>query len=179
MLYYWTEAGLPLMLYGSREEGLLGRDLAFVHDDTLGGRVTADVLRRLGRRAWLLRHRHAGPLARDLGRLIRSSESIGIAVDGRGPYGHVGAEFARLAERCEAVSVPLGIRLTPAVRLRLAGPVQLPRAGAELTLSVGAPIDCAVDSRTLRSRLQRGLEVASSMAGTRSGVLTRAASAGA
>ncbi len=177
-LYYWTEAGLPLMLYGCREDGVLGRDLAFVHDETVGGRVTADVVRRLGRDGWPLRHRSQGELARDVAKLIGSSKSIGIAVDGRGPYGRVGPEFPRLAARCEAIAVPLGIRTMGGARLRLAGPVHVPRRGTEVALALGAPIDCAVASDDLVERLQVGLEAASSAAGGVDAV-ARAAGAGA
>lgn len=177
LLYYWTEAGLPLMLYGFRRDGLLGRDLAFVHDETLGGRVTADVLRRLGRDRLALRHRRPGTLARDVGKLARATAPIGMAVDGRGPYGHVGAPFARLARQAEVIAVPLGVRVRHASKLRLAGPVALPRRGTEITFSLGRPIDCRLAGDDLRGRLQAELDSASASESMRRGV-SRVATAG-
>lgn len=178
LLYYWTEAGLPLMLYGCRRDGLLGRDLAFVHDETLGGRITADVLRRLGQDRLPLRHRRPGTLARDVRKLARSTASLGMAVDGRGPYGEVGEPFARLVRQSAFVAVPLGVRVRNASTLRLAGPVVLPRGGTEITFALGHPVDGSLDVDDLRERLQRALESASSGGGMRLGA-TRVATAGA
>ena len=160
-LYYWTETGIPLILWGCMENLRLDRELAFVHDETLGGRVTGEVVRRLGRAGWPLRHARPGTRARDVGRLIASSTSIGMAVDGRGPYRQVGAAFARLVERAGAVAVPLAIHASRSVRLHLGGPLDLPRRGTALAVRFGSPIDCTLAHQDLRARLQSELEAAS------------------
>lgn len=158
ILYYWTEAGLPLMLYGFRNGSWLGRDLVIVHDETLGGRVTAALVRRMGRPLWRLRHRRQGEMARDLGGLIRDGRPVALAVDGRGPYGSVGPEFARFVAGCDAIAVPLGVRMESSVRLRLTGPIRLPRRGAEVELLLGEPLDSRNPSGDLRGALEEALE---------------------
>ncbi|MDG2307365.1 MAG: hypothetical protein P8R42_22490 [Candidatus Binatia bacterium] len=162
ILYYWIEGALPLMLYGCRGGGLLGRDLAFVCDETLSGGIAADVLRRLGWEHMLLRHRRPGTLARDVGKLVRATGSIGIAVDGRGPYREVGSSFARLARQSEAIAVPLGIRVRGSLSLPLPGPVAIPRKGTQVDLALGQPVDCSLEVADLLERLQSALDSASS-----------------
>lgn len=165
IVYYWTEADVPLIIYERREGGALGEDLTFVHDRTIGGRLARELLERDGRRVFELRHAHPGRLARDVGELARSSWDFGIAVDGRGPYGRVHPGVARIAAQCEAVVVPLGVAWRRSLSVRLSGPLQLPRRGAAISVMLGAPLDARTEAGLDRS-MQRNLDRACAEART-------------
>lgn len=165
IVYYWTEADVPLIVYERLEGGALGEDLTFVHDRTIGGRLARELLERDGRRVFELRHAHPGRLARDVGDLARSRWDFGIAVDGRGPYGRVHPGVARIAAQCEAVVVPLGVAWRRSVSVRLSGPLRLPRPGATISVKLGAPLDARAEGPLDRG-MQRNLDRACAEART-------------
>jgi hypothetical protein len=140
---YWIEDAFLLILADywlrTRSQERLP-EFRPVCDDTFGGSVTKFLLEALGRKATTLRRHKGAERIADLQQIIRSRASIGIAVDGHGPYGRVGASFCRFAERCSALIIPIAARarfcLTPRLRARIAVPA--PRI--PVAVAVAAPI---------------------------------------
>lgn len=163
-LYYWIEDAVPLMLYALRDDGIVDGRLRFVCDDTLGGRVVAEAVARLGHEQQPLRLTNQALRVRDVQSLILEGSAIGIAADGRGPYRFVSAEMARLVRRCEAVALPLAVQADRSFRLWARATVFLPRANARLAVAAGEPVAASPDGRDLRSRLQEGLAGAGALA---------------
>lgn len=142
--FYWIEDVLPMMVADAAVHGVFGpgiEEIRFVCDDSLGGRVAESLLARLGRRTLLLRWRHPGNRVRDLQRILRSAEPMGIAVDGHGPYGRVGEAFPRLVESAHAVAVPVAVVADRSSRVWAKAMLAVPRPGARLAIAVGEALD--------------------------------------
>jgi hypothetical protein len=137
---YWIEDALPLMLIESVRPHDLDPELAFVCDDTFGGRLTAAALAQLGRRVLPLRVSDAALRIRDVQGILRGSGSVGLAVDGRGPYGRVGRSLVSLIRNAEALAMPVAARAFPARSLRLRARLSVPRRGCRLGLVCGEPL---------------------------------------
>ena len=143
VLFYWIEDVLPMMVTDAGARGLLApgaEEFRFVCDDSFGGRVAEALLSRLGRRTLLLRRRRPGERIRDLQRILRSREPMGIAVDGHGPYGRVGDAFPRLVESADACAVPLAAVADRAARVRLRALLAVPARRSRIAVEVGAPV---------------------------------------
>lgn len=143
VLFYWIEDVLPMMVADVRVRGLLAAgtgEIRFVCDDSVGGRVAESLLSRLGRRTLLLHRRSPAERLRDLQRILRSKEPMGIAVDGHGPYGRVGDAFPRMVESARACAVPLSVVADRGARVRLRALLSVPSARARIALEVGEPI---------------------------------------
>ena len=143
VLFYWIEDVLPMMVADVHAGGLLDAgagEIRFACDDSLGGRVAESLLSRLGRRTLLLRWRRPAERIRDLQRILRSKEPMGIAVDGHGPYGRVGDAFPRMVESAGACAVPVAVVADRATRVRARALLAVPRRGARIAVAVGPPI---------------------------------------
>ncbi|MFM7142323.1 MAG: hypothetical protein ACKO2K_10480, partial [Alphaproteobacteria bacterium] len=143
VVFYWIEDVLPMMVADVRAGGLLGTGadaFRFACDDSLGGRVAESLLGRLGRRTLSLRWRSPGDRVRDLQRILRSSEPMGIAVDGHGPYGRVGDAFPRLVESARAIAVPVAAIADRSSWVWARAMLAVPRHGARLAVAVGEAV---------------------------------------
>jgi len=159
-LAYWLEDVLPLMLYGCLGDKVVEGPLRFVCDDTAGGKITAEILTRMGQSHAPLRLGNDAVRVRDVQRLIVEPSVIGIAVDGRGPYRLVGRESARLVQRCDAVVLPLAIRVDRAWTIWPRPRIRLPRPRTSLVVVAGDPVEPGRDLDALRARMQSALETA-------------------
>lgn len=180
LLFYWIEDALPLMLGARLAEDFLRSEIAFIRDETVGGRITSGMLERAGRPVRDLRTSPPAARARDVQDLIRDPGWLGIAVDGRGPYRRVGLPFARLAARRDGFAIPLAARVDRAWTVRAGAALRIPRRGTAVTVRFGEPIPCrpGADATLLQRLLQDGLDetVAAAERALRGGV-ARAASA--
>jgi hypothetical protein len=158
---YWTEDILPLLLALSTCDLRLGSkelDLEYLCDDTLGGLITAEVVRRFDRRVRILHAGHSMARVRDLQAIIRSPDSLGVAVDGTGPWGRVLPTIPRLIRECGGLAVPMaavGDFSYVRVRTRLA----VPRPRGRLACVIGEEIDLSRDTpgadRLLSAAMER------------------------
>ena len=180
LLFYWIEDALPLMLGARLAEDLLRSEIAFIRDETIGGRITSGMLERTGRPVRDLRTTPAAARTRDVQDLICDPGWLGIAVDGRGPYRRVGRPFARLAARRDGFAIPLAARVDRAWTVRAGATLRIPRRGTSVTVRFGEPILCrsGADATLLQLVLQQGLDetVAAADRALRGGV-ARAATA--
>lgn len=160
LLFYWIEDALPLMLGARLAENLLQSEIAFIRDETIGGRIAAGMLERAGRPVRGLRTSPLAARARDVQELIRDPGWLGIAVDGRGPYRRVGRPFARLAARRDGFAVPLAARVDRAWTVRAGAPLRVPRRGTAVTVRFGEAILCrpGADATLLQRLLQEALD---------------------
>ena len=168
-LYYWIGDSLPLMLYVGMA-GEVPEPIQVVCDDTIGGGVVATVLSQLGMPHAPLRLASPAARIRDMQRLMKSTTSTAIAVDGRGPYGQIGLEFARLIRQGDAIACPVAARVD---RSWLAWPrprITVPRRGARLSIVLGRPVADAPDDEGLRREMGRLLSEAGRVADERLGV---------
>ncbi len=143
ILFYWIEDVLPMMVMDIRAREVLGGEteaFRFVCDDTFGGCVAESLLSRLGRRTLLLRRQRPAERIRDLQRIMRSIEPMGIAVDGHGPYGRVGEAFPRLVESAGAVALPVSVVADRSHRIWARASLLVPGRGATLAIAVGDPL---------------------------------------
>jgi hypothetical protein len=134
-------------------------DIRVVRDDSIGGRLSAELLVRNGVTPLSLRWRSAAARAADLKEIIRVPRPIAIGVDSHGPYGQVGPAFARLVRRCDAVVIPVGIAADRTHRIRLRAPLAIPRVGARIAFAIGDPIDDPA-SGELASSIARSIHAA-------------------
>jgi lysophospholipid acyltransferase (LPLAT)-like uncharacterized protein len=133
------------------------RNLQFVVDDSIGGRLSTGLIRELGHEILWLRRSSLGQRARDVQELIRSNQPIGIAVDTRGPYGRVQPSLPRLAARCGVPLVPVVARLSRAFPIWRRPWMGVPLPGTLLSFAVGDPVR-GDDSPEGVLRLQASLE---------------------
>lgn len=155
-LYYWIGDSLPLMLYVGMA-GEVPEPIEVVCDDTLGGQVVATVLSRFGMPHAPLRLARPAARIRDMQRLMKSTTTTAIAVDGRGPYGEVGREFARLIRESGALACPVAARLD---RSWLAWPrprIAVPRRRARLSVVLGRPVAESSEDDAFREEMGRRL----------------------
>lgn len=143
LLYYWIEDVLPIILTDTRRRGESGdwaRDVRFVCDDTIGGRVAERLLAGLGRQTMRLRWKNPMERIRDLQTILRSGTPMGIAVDGHGPYGRVGEAFSRLASSSQAIAVPLAAVPARVRHVRANALLAMPRRRSPIAIALGDPI---------------------------------------
>lgn len=145
VVYYWQRDVISLFLLGTSNSrlGALLRELEYVCDDSFGGRVTAELLRRLGGRPRCVHRGWSTERLRELHRMLRSSTPIGIAIDGHGPYGVVRDEVGRLLSGARAVAVPVAVAASRSVPLHLRAVMLLPRRDARIAVTVGERVDVA------------------------------------
>lgn len=160
LFFYWQRDVLALFVLGTSDSqvGALLRRVEYLCDDTFGGRVSAAVLRRLDGRSRLLSRSSAVARARDLQGTMRAKSALGIAVDGHGPYGTVGLEFARLARGSRGAVVPVAVGSSAEVSIWLRARMLLPMPRARLTIAVGDPADRSLAPEALRASLQAALD---------------------
>ena len=160
VLVYWTEEILPLVLAAWKADVRLGPgddDIEFMCDDSLGGRITAEVLARFGRRARIIHWSQSAARVRDVQELLRTDSPLGLAVDGTGPWGRVLPSIPRLIQRCGGVAVPI-VAVGNFSFLRIRARLALPRPGGRLACAVGDPIELADDLPDAAQALAAGLD---------------------
>ena len=160
VLFYWIEDILPMMVIDRQQDARAGwsRDIEFICDDTYGGRVTECLLQSLGRRTLFLHRTKPVQRIRDLQAIVRSKAPMGITVDGGGPYGRVGAAFARLLDRTGAIAVPMSAVAARAWHVRLRAILSVPHPRTAVALTIGEPItEIGADDAGI-ARLQDALE---------------------
>lgn len=165
-LYYWIEDSLPLMLYAGRS-GKIPESLQVVCDDTLGGRVVATVLSHLGLPHAPLRLARPTRRIRDVQRLMKSTITTAIAVDGRGPYRKIGIEFPRLVRESGGLACPIAARVDRSWTAWPTPRIVVPRRGARLSIALGSPSSAATDEEELRLGMEQRLSEAVSLAESR------------
>lgn len=170
-VFYWNSDALALSVVVGRRESALqraGSSVEILCDDSLGGRVSRELLGLLGVASRGLRWANEGERAQDLRAVFRSSTSFGLAVDGHGPYHQVGAAFPRLVHRCGAVAVPLAVVAGATWRIPGRAPLVMPKSGATISVELGEPIaPSELSAAAGLARLQDGLRMARHRAGDR------------
>lgn len=156
VFYYFNAdaVGLAVALLRLRRLGeAVYQELEIVHDESFGGIVTAGLVTTFGGRTRLLRRRYSADRAVDMLGLLRSTWSLAIAVDGRGPYGIVGEPFASFVRRSGAAAIPVAASISRGWRLPVRAPIRVPSRRGAIALSIGEPIDHGASSATLAERL--------------------------
>jgi lysophospholipid acyltransferase (LPLAT)-like uncharacterized protein len=113
----------------------------FLLDETVGGRTSGNVIKRLGGR-YLLLHRspHVERL-RQLRHVIEDGDSCAFAVDGGGPYFQTNTGIIGLAASMGAAIIPIGARATPALTVPGGLQLQVPLPRCRVGVAVGTPIE--------------------------------------
>lgn len=140
LFFHWSEDEVPRLIVAQRLGAGLGKDVSYVTDDTVGGRVGARLLATLGHQTVPLRISRPAQRLRDTRRILCTKGSLSISADGRGPYGTINRGLPQLALRRDAVAVPVSVVASRALRLRRPAPVTLPLPGARLAIAIGSPI---------------------------------------
>lgn len=159
VIYYWQRDVLLLLVLGISSSQLrpLLRRVEYICDDSFGGRVTAELLRRLGGYPRLIHRAWSVDRLRDLRRMLRSRTPIGIAIDGHGPYGVVREEVGRLFSGARAVAVPIAAAATRTIPMYVRAIMLLPRRQARIAVSVGAPVDLTCTRRESSGQMELAL----------------------
>jgi len=128
-------------------------------DNTLGGRASAAYFRDLGGRYRLLALPGSRERLRQLAEVIREPVSCAFAVDGGGPYGHVGTGLVGLAVAINARILPIAVVATPAFVAAPYSRVRIPLPGSRIAGVVGDSIAVRrhVDRRHVAEEVKNSL----------------------
>jgi hypothetical protein len=140
VFFHWSEDEVPRLVASRRLGWGLGNDVAYVTDDTIGGRLGSEVLSRFGHRTVPFRASHPASRIEDARRLIRELGSLSISADARGPYRIVSRSLPQLVRSRRAIAVPVSVLSSRSIRLRRPGPIVLPLPGAQLAIALGSPV---------------------------------------
>jgi lysophospholipid acyltransferase (LPLAT)-like uncharacterized protein len=142
-LALWTTDHLNLLTLAFVRGQFAGiaRHLAFLVDDSLGGRVVAGVLQKQSLHSVFIRHADPAGRLRDLRALVELNAPLVLVVDGHGPYYQVGTGIASLAKAVRGVVWPCAARtyaplLIPNSKVR----VELPRPFSTIAVALAPPI---------------------------------------
>jgi hypothetical protein len=116
------------------------RGIRLLPDDTPGGRATAVYFQNLGGRVYLLDLPGTDARLRQLTRVLRERTSCAFAVDGGGPYGHVGTGLIGLAAAIGARIIPIAVWCTPALIAAPHSRVRVPLPFAKMAGVLGEEI---------------------------------------
>lgn len=161
----WTTDHINLLAFAfaATELKQIARDLAFLVDDSLGGRIVKEVLKRENLTYISIRTTDAAGRLKDLRALLELRTPLVLVVDGHGPYFEVGTGLLTLAKMLEGAIWPCAARarrslLVPNAKVRL----QLPTFFSELAVTLGDPIMCRPEDSAadLASILRRRMEAA-------------------
>lgn len=143
VFYHWSQDEGARLALAARPGMALGADVAYVADDTFGGRVGSEILRRLGRSTFLLRQSRVPTMMSDLRTIIATDSHISISADGRGPYFLVNPNLPRLVRSMGALAVPVRVLVSSSlVALRRPWPLVLPRPRSSVSVQIGQAIEC-------------------------------------
>ncbi len=117
IVVYWTRDTMAVatLPYAAPVFRHVVERVRMVLDDTIGGRASAVYFHNLGGQCRLLALPGSHDRLRQLAQIMRERMSCAFAVDGGGPYQHVGTGVIGLAAALGAHIVPVVIRATPAI----------------------------------------------------------------
>lgn len=157
LFYHWSEDELSRLVFARLVGRGFGADVAYVCDDTWGGRIGAAILRKEGRRAITFRASHPTFRIEDMRALIREPGPLSISADGRGPYGHVNPSLPKLIRRRSGLAVPVSVQASRSLLLFHPAHLRIPSPGAQLAIAIGAPITGGIGSQVSIEALEMGL----------------------
>jgi lysophospholipid acyltransferase (LPLAT)-like uncharacterized protein len=162
LLTYWIGDALAVATLACIHPAFLAvmREFRCVVDDTIGGRISASLVGRLGGTCTLL------PLPGDPERLRRvhglivDRASCAFPVDGGGPYRRVGTGLIGLASALQASIVPLAVHAFPSVPVTPWSRVRLPLLGSRVVCGMGEliPVQPQSDRRAVAEKVRDTLE---------------------
>jgi lysophospholipid acyltransferase (LPLAT)-like uncharacterized protein len=129
-------------------------------DDTAGGRITCELLARLGIGSRRISFTDSAQRLEDIRGLLREKPQLGIAADSHGPYREVSAGLARFLKTYGGVVRPMSVWCDRGIPIFHQIRMLLPLPYSALTLGIGQPIDLRTSSLRvgdLREQLQRSL----------------------
>jgi len=142
-------------------------------DDTVGGRASAAYFRDLGGRYRLLALPGTRERLRQLAQVIREPISCAFAVDGGGPYGHVGTGLIGLAAAINARILPIAVVAKPSIVAAPSSRVRIPLPLSRVVGVVGESL--RVQRHSDRRQIAEQVRSSLNALGAAAGILARAA----